>query len=129
MGGTSVPTLCQKSPSGLKSLAQDSLLRNEDWLGSVSLLHDDHPRIRDYSPWLASLYVRPQARGHGVGAALVAHCIAAARGLGVARLFLYCELPLLPFYARLGWALETLVELPPLPRIAVMAIDTAAAAR
>ncbi|WP_434029443.1 GNAT family N-acetyltransferase [[Pseudomonas] boreopolis] len=98
------------------------------WLGSVSLLHDDHPSIGGYSPWLASLYVRPRARGRGAGEALAAHCVAAARQSGIARLFLYCESSLVAYYARLGWSVETRVELPHLPAVAVMAIDTAAGA-
>ncbi|REI38620.1 N-acetyltransferase, partial [Xanthomonas oryzae pv. oryzae] len=48
------------------------------WLGSVSLLENDDARIRQWSPWLASLYVQPQARGQGIGEALVAHCVQAA---------------------------------------------------
>ena len=55
-----------------------------DWLGSVSLLREDHKLMRQYSPWLASLYVRPEARGRGVGAALVLRCVAEASALGVA---------------------------------------------
>ena len=39
-----------------------------DWLGSVSLLAEDHPDIPQYSPWLASLYVRP-----GIIADLILH--------------------------------------------------------
>jgi GNAT superfamily N-acetyltransferase len=95
------------------------------WCGSVSLLHDDHPLIRDYSPWLASLYVRADARGQGIGEALVAHCIAAARQLGVGRVFLYCEPPLVAYYEQRGWTVEVWVELPLVPKLAVMVIDTA----
>ncbi|WJI16334.1 GNAT family N-acetyltransferase [Pseudoxanthomonas winnipegensis] len=78
-------------------------LDGADWLGSVSLLAEDDPRLAAYTPWLASLYVRPAARARGVGAALVRHCVAAAAALGVARLHLYCEPARVPYYARLGW--------------------------
>ena len=63
------------------------------WLGSVSLLQEDHEHIRQYSPWLASLYVRPQARGQGVGAALVARAVADFRAQARK------VLPLCPFAA------------------------------
>ena len=53
------------------------------WLGSVSLLHDDHEQIRGWSPWLASLYVDEAARGKGVGATLVAAEVVAVAGAEV----------------------------------------------
>lgn len=95
-----------------------------DWLGSVSLLRDDHDDIRQYSPWLASLYVRESARGTGVARALVARCVAEAATLGVARLYLYCTDALAPFYAALGWRVHDRLPLGPL-RVTVMAIEPA----
>lgn len=95
-----------------------------DWLGSVSLLQEDHEHIRQYSPWLASLYVRPQARGQGVGAALVARCVAEAAALGVARLYLYCTGTVADWYRRLGWRDHATVVLGPL-QVQVMAVDCA----
>ncbi len=78
---------------------------------------------------MAGLAVRASAGARaGAGEALVAHCVAAARQSGIARLFLYCESSLVAYYARLGWSVETRVELPHLPAVAVMAIDTAAGA-
>ena len=93
------------------------------WLGSISLLHDDHEQIRGWSPWLASLYVSPAARGKGVGAALVAHCVAQAAALAVPVLYLYCEAPLVAWYQSLGWRVHTELQLGPLA-ITVMAVDT-----
>ena len=96
------------------------------WLGSVSLLHDDHEQIRGWSPWLASLYVSPAARGKGVGAALVAHCVAQAAALAVPVLYLYCEAPLVAWYRSLGWRVHAELQLGPLA-ITVMAVDTGCA--
>lgn len=98
-------------------------MEGNDWLGSVSLLHDDHEQIRGWSPWLASLYVSPAARGKGVGAALVAHCIAQAAVLGVSQLYLYCEAPMVDWYRSLGWRVHAKLQLGPLA-ITVMAVDT-----
>jgi len=92
------------------------------WLGSVSLLHDDHEQIRGWSPWLTSLYVCPQARGRGVGARLVGHCVAHAARLGVRRLYLYCEAAMVPWYRALGWEEHTRLQLGPLA-VTVMQID------
>ncbi len=48
------------------------LLDDETLLGSVSLVLEDAPALRDRgAPWLASLYVVPEARGYGLGAKLV----------------------------------------------------------
>ncbi|MCD9085952.1 GNAT family N-acetyltransferase [Stenotrophomonas sp. SY1] len=100
------------------------LVEDEDgWLGSVSLLHDDHEQIRGWSPWLASLYVQPRARGKGAGAALVRHCVAQAAVLGVEQLYLYCEAPMVAWYCTLGWREHTKMQLGPLA-ITVMEIDT-----
>lgn len=96
-----------------------------DWLGSVSLLHDDHEQIRGWSPWLASLYVKPGARGRGVGAALVAHAVAQAAAFGVPELYLYCEASMVAWYRSLGWSEHTRLQLGPLA-ITVMRIDTRA---
>lgn len=92
------------------------------WLGSVSLLQNDHDDIRQYSPWLASLYVCPQARSGGVGQALVARCVKEAAALGVQRLYLYCTGTLTDYYLALGWRIHDRLLLGPL-WVTVMAID------
>lgn len=97
-------------------------LDDGDWLGSVSLLANDDARLDQHAPWLASLYVRPQARGAGTGAALVRHCVQAAAALGVPRLHLYCQDGLVPYYARLGWRPLDRLPLGPL-QVVVMAIE------
>ena len=84
------------------------------WLGSVSLLHEDHAQLPQYSPWLASLYVREQGRGRGVGAALIRHCVAQAAQRGFERLYLYCAPALQPYYQRQGWQLQQVLLLGPM---------------
>jgi len=72
-------------------------------LGSVSLVLEDAPELCGHgSPWLASLYVRPDARGLGIGATLVQAAVAHAASLGVDELFLFTP-EHADFYARLGW--------------------------
>lgn len=91
------------------------------WLGSVSLLDSDDAGLGQWSPWLASLYVQPAARGQGIGKALVAHCVRAAAGLRIPLLYLYCQPVLVPFYRRLGWQTHTALLLGPM-QIVVMCI-------
>ncbi len=118
----------EQAESELRAQQRDAIpctwLMEDDggWLGSVSLLHDDHEQIRGWSPWLASLYVQPRARGAGAGAQLVRYCVAQAAGLGVATLYLYCEAPMVDWYLSLGWHVHTTLQLGPLA-ITVMAID------
>lgn len=69
--------------------------------GTAQLMLDDiegDPR----NPWLASVYVPPEARGRGVAKLLVRAVEDAARRLGYARLHLFtASVPAL--YASLGW--------------------------
>ena len=88
-------------PSGLPV----TLLALEDGqlLGSVSLVFEDAPELQEHgSPWLASLYVRPEARGRGLGAALARAAVARAAAEGVDELFLFTP-EHREFSARLGW--------------------------
>jgi N-acetylglutamate synthase-like GNAT family acetyltransferase len=70
--------------------------------GSVSLLANDDERIREWSPWLASLLVLPEYRGRGIGERLVRRCVALAAQLGVGTLYLYTD-DAAAWYAKLGW--------------------------
>lgn len=75
-------------------------------LGSASLVAEDidgDPR----TPWLASVFVSPDARGQGIGAALVGAIEAAAARLGTERLWLFTP-DRQRLYAALGWQEEEL---------------------
>lgn len=79
------------------------LLDGQTLLGSVSLVLEDAPELCEHgSPWLASLYVVPEARGRGLGARLVRAAIATAAEQGVPELFLFTP-EHAAFYERLGW--------------------------
>jgi predicted N-acetyltransferase YhbS len=88
-------------PSTLVALAHDGAL-----LGSVSLVAEDSPDLVAFpGPWLASLYVVPQARGRGLGEALVRALVAKAAEAGVPHLRLFTPHHR-AFYERLGWRFE-----------------------
>lgn len=71
-------------PTTLVALDEDGRI-----LGSVSLVATDAPEFAEYTPWLASLYVAPSARGAGVGSALVRAIVEHAHRLGFATLYLF----------------------------------------
>ncbi len=103
--GRSVETVAQQLQSNLN---RDSIpitflaVSGAELLGTISIEVSDLPPRDDLSPWLASLFVAPQARRAGVGSALVRHVLDFARTRGLAELYLWT--PGSPeFYARRGW--------------------------
>lgn len=75
----------------------------ERLLGSVSLVVEDADELQRLGPpWMASLFVRPQARGRGIGAALVRHAVAVAAALAVPQLRLFTT-EHANWYRGLGW--------------------------
>ena len=71
-------------------------------LGSVSLIVEDLPGWEHLTPWLASVFVAPDARGRGVGTAMVEYAAQFASRLGITRLHLFTG-GQEDFYRRLGW--------------------------
>ncbi|HMB55698.1 MAG TPA: GNAT family N-acetyltransferase [Arenimonas sp.] len=79
------------------------LLDGDTLLGSVSVVHEDAAELRDRGgPWLASLYVDPEARGQGLGQALVEAAAHLAALNDVPRLLLFTP-GHEDFYTQLGW--------------------------
>jgi predicted N-acetyltransferase YhbS len=88
-------------PSTLVALGEDGAP-----LGSVSLLVEDSPELVEFQgPWLASLFVVPEARGRGLGEALVRALVAQAAAAGLPHLRLFTPHHR-AFYERLGWRVE-----------------------
>ena len=77
--------------------------------GTVSLIACDEPAYiersgrSDLAPWLAALWVAPQHRRAGIGAALVQEIEQRAAALGIARLYLSALPPVQGFYEKRGW--------------------------
>lgn len=75
---------------------------NGKLLGSASILTHDMSVHRDKTPWLASVYVDPEHRRNGVGAAVVKRIMQHAAENGMRRMYLY-TMDQEAFYQRLGW--------------------------
>jgi predicted N-acetyltransferase YhbS len=71
-------------------------------VGSAALVANDMTDQESLSPWLANVYVVPEARRHGIGATLVRRAAQEALALGYHDLYLYTE-DQTHFYAELGW--------------------------
>jgi len=71
-------------------------------VGSVSVVERDLPGWDHLSPWLASLFVRPEFRHRGIGKLLVSQAVAKARHIGCEALYLFTP-GQQEFYAALDW--------------------------
>ena len=71
-------------------------------VGTCLLVESEIEPDHDVSPWLAGLFVVPEYRGKGVGAALVRAIEDQARQRELSRVYLYAT-HAVGFYKRLGW--------------------------
>ena len=79
-------------------------LTEETLLGSAMLIEHDLATRPELSPWLAGVFVAPEHRRRGVGAALVKRVVQDARALGIPRLYLYTP-GSGALYLSLGWSI------------------------
>ena len=81
-----------------------ALNQANELLGLATLVDDDElPGATEPGPWLAAVFVVPEARKIGVGSALVDHVVSRSRELGYAELFLYTEYQD-QWYQKKGWS-------------------------
>ncbi|MBC9249555.1 acetyltransferase [Pseudomonas alcaligenes] len=73
-------------------------------LGCAGLARDDLALRPELGPWLACVYVLPQARGQGLAERLIEDVCTAAREQGHERLYLHTQ-DRADYYARRGWTL------------------------
>ena len=83
-------------------IAKDATL-----MGSAAIIVSDMETKPELTPWLASVFVRPDFRNRGVGGLLVQHVMQQARIAGIEQLYLFTP-DRASFYRRLGW--KTLSE-------------------
>ncbi len=82
-----------------------ALVAHEDgnFLGTTSVIASDLAERPQFTPWVAAVWVEPEARRHGVGAALVDRAAQACFALGADRAYLCARPERAGFYQRLGW--------------------------
>jgi len=74
-----------------------------DLCGSAMLVTHDLESHPELTPWLAGVYVKPQYRSRGFGAALIERIVEEAQNLRVPRLYLYTP-STESLYEHLGWS-------------------------
>jgi GNAT superfamily N-acetyltransferase len=74
-----------------------------EFLGTASVIASDLEERPQLTPWVAAVWVEPQARSCGVGGALVERAARECFALGIARAYLCARPALTSFYERLGW--------------------------
>jgi N-acetylglutamate synthase-like GNAT family acetyltransferase len=87
------------TPSPLALVAHDG----ESFLGTASVIASDLAERPQLTPWVAAVWVEPQARQHGVGGALVNRATQDCFALGFRRAYLCARPQRSAFYQRLGW--------------------------
>jgi N-acetylglutamate synthase-like GNAT family acetyltransferase len=75
----------------------------EAFLGTASVIASDLAERPQLSPWVAAVWVEPQARGRGIGVALVGRAAQDCFALGVGRVYLCARAQRSSFYEGLGW--------------------------
>jgi GNAT superfamily N-acetyltransferase len=93
----------------LRGMAQSSdvpfivvAIDNSQLAGSAALVREDMRTRKDLSPWLASVFVKPEFRQNGIGTSLVGHIEGEATRRGIRKLFLFTE-HARDLYSKLGW--------------------------
>jgi N-acetylglutamate synthase-like GNAT family acetyltransferase len=94
--------LAQSKPEQLLEVFA-AVTDKDQLLGVSTLVHDDElPDAPEPGPWLAAVFVTPDARKLGVGSALVQHVVNRARELDYPKIYLYTEHQE-NWYASTGW--------------------------
>ncbi len=78
------------------------VLENSSVIGSASIVKNDMKTRMEYSPWLASVYVRPEHRDKGIGSKMVCHVMSVAEKNDFESLYLFTP-DKESFYERLCW--------------------------
>jgi N-acetylglutamate synthase-like GNAT family acetyltransferase len=76
------------------------------FLGTASVIASDLAERPQLTPWVAAVWVEPQARQHGVGGALVNRAAQDCFALGIGRAYLCARPRMSGFYQALGWTIS-----------------------
>ena len=89
---------CQNNDLPVTFIAEE----DKKVVGTASLVPHDLKTRMDLSPWIASVFVKPEARGRGIGSQLVTFAEGEGQQRGYSTLYLITP-DKQRMYARLGW--------------------------
>ena len=75
---------------------------NHKLIGSAAIVNEDMRTRKDLSPWLASVFVKPEFRKNAIATTLVRYIENEATKRGIEKLYLYTE-HARTLYAKLEW--------------------------
>lgn len=78
-------------------------VEDDEVLGSITLHESEADDRPAYRPYIGAVFVKPEARGHGLARALVRAVEAQANELGHAAIYLNAADATAGLYERLGW--------------------------
>ncbi len=87
----------------------DDKVGGDENVGTVSLIPHDLKNRMDLTPWIAAVFVKPEARRRGIGNQRVGFAEAEAQRRGIPTLYLFTP-DKQRMYARLGWTTIEEVE-------------------
>lgn len=80
-------------------------LENDQLLGGAALAANDLPDRPELGPWLACVFIAPQARKRGLAEQLIEGICATAKATGTTRLYLHTH-DRSDYYAKRGWQVQ-----------------------
>ena len=80
------------------------------FVGNVSVIACDEETRPHYTPWVAALWVDPEERRRGIGAALVGRAATFAFRTGAERIYLLAGPHRRSFYEGLGWTVLEMTD-------------------
>lgn len=82
----------------------------DNFLGTVAVIACDEDTRPQFTPWIAALWVEPEHRRQGIGAALVHKAAAFAFNTGASRVHLLSGPHRCSYYESLGWSVLEQME-------------------
>lgn len=72
-------------------------------VGSCCVIENDCVHRKQYAPWVAAVYVKPEVRNRGIASAMLQEAANIAARINVAGLYIDCQAATAPVYEKNGW--------------------------